>query len=389
MATSRFVDSADDYEKPHYYQNNNVQINAKSKDELKNQIFGDNHDRNTEKFLSKLENAIEFNGNDLFQKFPPKFHDKNKLLLYNTVMEKHKYVPSKDRSVLMTRWLTFSLPNTYDGNVPLKVTYKPDIFTYGQTRDQSTIEWYLNFANYDLFSYYSKRLLAQDELQVLECFQLASIREYLCSCNYSFSSRISENGQNPTPILISNVERILNMDTTNIYGNKFTTATEKQILDAYNYLNTPQIVNILAIEAPRSGQDSYEISEINYILSTCYTGFMAAKLLASKTHQLNVMKSRRSSSAGSSLKTIIHTGWFGCGAYGGNRTLMLILQIIASRLAQINEIVFHTLTDDFKQEIIDADSCVKELTKPNGIDIQQLIEHLQQKNFKWNVSDGT
>ncbi|CAF0969262.1 unnamed protein product [Didymodactylos carnosus] len=384
---SRFVDSADDYEQPHHVSRGDVQIDAKHLPELKHEIFGIGADRHAAKFADKLENAIEFNGNDLFNKFKPMFQDRNKAFLYKTIMDKHNYVPSRDRRVLMTRWLTFTLPDS-TSTFKTKVTYKSDTFTYDQNQDKSTIEWHLNFANYDLFSYYSQRLLAQDELQVLECFQLASIREYLCGCNYSFSSKVGENGEKPTPILISNVERVLNIDTTNIYGNKFTKATQQEIIDASTYLNPASIVNILAIEAPKSGQGSYKESEIRYILLTCYTGFMAAKLLASKTNQLNEMQQKITSSS-LSLKTIIHTGWFGCGAYGGNRILMLILQIIAAKLAEIHEIVFHTLAIDCEAEINEASVCLGEIEKSGRMDIDGLINHLVKKNYKWDISNGT
>ncbi|CAF4538543.1 unnamed protein product, partial [Didymodactylos carnosus] len=383
-ASSKFIDSGNDYERP----SNDVQIDAKRVAKLRNEIFSDGN-LYTKQFGDKLENAIEFNGYDLFSKFQPLFQDKNKLLLYNTVVEKHKYVPSKSRDVLMTRWLAFPLPNDYNTKFPTDIKFESNVFTYDQNHDKSTVEWHLNFANHDLFSYYSQRLLAQDELQVLECFQLASIREYLCGCKHSFSSHTIDDNRNPTPILISNVERILNMDTTNIYGNRFTRASENEILSASQYLDPPSIVNILAIQAPQGGRGSYSKSEIHYILSTCYTGFMAAKVLASKTHQLNAMQ-EKGSDGGLPLKTVIHTGWFGCGAYGGNRTLMLVLQIIAAQLAQIDKIMFHTVTNDCGLEKKQARECWEEIGKQrDNWNVEKLIEHLQNQDYRWERPNGT
>jgi hypothetical protein len=58
------------------------------------------------------------------------------------------------------------------------VKFQADVFSYEPSGDNQTVEWYLNFANNDLFAYYSGPLLAQDELQVLECVELAALREY-------------------------------------------------------------------------------------------------------------------------------------------------------------------------------------------------------------------
>ncbi len=39
---------------------------------------------------------------------------------------------------------------------------------------------------------------------------------------------------------------------------------------------------------------------------------------------------------------MIHTGFWGCGAFGGNRVLMTTLQILAAEMAGLERVVFHT-----------------------------------------------
>ncbi|CAF4829626.1 unnamed protein product, partial [Rotaria socialis] len=90
------------------------------------------------------------------------------------------YSPSPSRSLLVTRWKPFLPDRTPDKLSPTstKVTFQADVFKYESCGDNNSVEWYLNFANHDLFAYYSGPLLAQDELQVLECVELAALREF-------------------------------------------------------------------------------------------------------------------------------------------------------------------------------------------------------------------
>lgn len=42
----------------------------------------------------------------------------------------------------------------------------------------------------------------------------------------------------------------------------------------------------------------------------------------------------------------IHTGYWGCGAYGGNREPMPLLQLIAACESKFVTLVFHSRADD-------------------------------------------
>ena len=86
-------------------------INVKTLTDLTNLIF--RHD-GPKKSIEKLENAKQINGYDLFTYFPPKFHDPNKKALFDEVTIVKKYIPSKERDVLITRFHPFHLPTTYN-----------------------------------------------------------------------------------------------------------------------------------------------------------------------------------------------------------------------------------------------------------------------------------
>jgi len=195
-----------------------------------------------------------------------------------------------------------------------------------------------------------------------------------------------------TLVLISNIERVINLDTKHIYGNAFTKASEEQLKEAFNPIKPPQIVNLIAIEAPSYGQGIYTYDQIYYILTTCYTGFKAAQILANKTHAINTNQptsnQRRPSASGTNtFHTVIHTGWWGCGAYGNNRQIMLITQILAAHWAGIDELVFHTQTDEHKNDIDRAKTFTEEWLHVK--EVKEVIEKIIGLHLEWEKSNNT
>jgi hypothetical protein len=71
------------------------------------------------------------------------------------------------------------------------------------------------------------------------------------------------------------------------------------------------------------------VDEIEYVIITAFTAFRAA-----------VLESARSRGAGSPV--VVHTGFWGCGAFGGHRVLMTTLQVLAAEMAGLHQIVLHT-----------------------------------------------
>lgn len=193
-------------------------------------------------------------------------------------------------------------------------------------------------------------------------------------------------------VLISNTERVINLDTKDIYGNAFSKASEEQLQSAFKPVEPPQIVNLIAIEAPSYGTGQYTYEQIEYILATCYTGFKAAQILANKTHVLNTncsTSNQRRSSRGNvnSFRTIVHTGWWGCGAYGNNRQMMLITQILAAHWAQIDKIVFHTQTNEHQNVVDEAKKLVENWRDRKQV--EDVIEEIVNLNLEWEKSNNT
>ena len=260
--------------------------------------------------------------------------------------------------VTFTRWRAIPLPESLPEPVP-KIESRPDYFTY---ESSGPGEWHLNFADRNLFGYYAGPLFAQDEMQVAEHPALGALKEALLSQRVPCDT---VDGESPTPVLVQGVERRCAIDSRGIYGNAFARAEVGAIQSATHVLSPPTVSNILAVEAPAGGFGEYSRAELKYVLVTAFTGFSAAKLV-SKDHPIT-----------------IHTGFWGCGAYGGNRTLMVALQILAAWLAGVEKIVFHT-GDAASLSTIDA---ARALAEGSGT-LAERIDALLAQDFRWGVSDG-
>lgn len=179
------------------------------------------------------------------------------------------------------------------------------------------------------------------------------------------------------------------MDTNKVYGNAFAKASERQLVQACEYLSKPQKVNLIAIEAPSYGRGSYTREQVEYILVTCYAGFKAAHVLANKTHALNTSNQQSTNRSGgnSGLRTVIHTGWWGCGAYGNNRQMMLLTQILAAHWTQIDQIIFHVQTNEHQKDITAAQELASKMLKETKVDV--VIEQIVRLNLQWEKSNET
>lgn len=309
---------------------------------------------------------------------PPQFHHPYKRLIY------HLACPldcTHAGRITLSRWQAFVLPEQFPSHQKrpnLKI--KADVFGYEPTEDPTAVEWYLNFAHRRLFMAYGGALFAQDEIQVMEHPALGALREMLLTSD--IKPLTVEDGQ-PTPILIQGVERrckialepnAAQMRPYGLYGNNFARADMNAIKLATTALKPPTITNLIAMEAPSSGDGFYTKEQINYILTTAFTGFSAARIETNRGDT-------------EARSTIIHTGFWGCGAYGGNRVLMALLQLLAATLANIEELVFHAL-DETGLKICQEAKSILDQDLVGVTKTQDMIDKIYERRFEWGQSDG-
>ena len=115
------------------------------------------------------------------------------------------------------------------------------------------------------------------------------------------------------------------------------------------------------------------------MLLTAHTGFRAA-----------VLESKRVSASGAGPTVVVHTGWWGCGAFGGNRVLMAVLQLIAAETAGVDQLAFHSALPPDESSLNEAKRILRDAAgSSREIPTATLIEHLAAMRLPWGVGNGT
>lgn len=189
--------------------------------------------------------------------------------------------------------------------------------------------------------------------------------------------------------MICNAERVIELDTQNIYGNKFAKATHEELVKAAKRIAKPQTVNLIAMQAQKHGQGVYTYDQVYSMLATAYTAFKAAQILAKRAYDMNNLRvhPNRKRDDIHHLRTIIHTGWWGCGAFGNDRTMSLITQQLAARWAQVDAIVFHKV-DSGDRPITERAHKFTDSMR-TATDVKKVVEAILQLKLEWGKSDGT
>jgi Poly (ADP-ribose) glycohydrolase (PARG), Macro domain fold len=252
-------------------------------------------------------------------------------------------------------------------------------YDYRPVLESGGVEWHVNFADPNLFYAYGSYLFAQDEIQVAEHPVLGSLREALYADGQPTTT--TANGR-PTPVLVMGAQRRLSIRTAPgaesggpswLYGMAFEHATADAVRAATTRIDPPTVSNILAIRAPNGGRGRYRREEIGLALSTAYSGFRAA-----------VLESRRA--VGPEAAAAIHSGFWGCGAFGGNRVMMTLLQVLAADLAGVARLVLHVGDAGGRSSVDRALELAAGL--PAAATQPELIAHIEALGLEWGVSDG-
>ena len=317
----------------------------------------------------------EFSATTLVAQFPAKLSNRNKQLVYRLACAGRPMAGSVD----VSRWATRTLPTSLPPE-PVPVVVVPAFYAYSDEAP-GDLGWYVNFADAHLFGYYGGPLLAQDELQVAEHPVLASVREALVALNIRGLPPLTTQDGFRTPILVRGAERRCRLATDvdaaagrpdGLYGNRFARADLATVERAVTVLDPPTLTNLIAMEAPSHGSGLYRREQLLDIVENAFTGFSAAR--------------QETVDAGIS-RAVVHTGFWGCGAFGGNRVLMIALQILAARLAGIAQLVVHAADPAGPREAERA-VAVNEEDCRDATSVAAVIDRLAARHFEWGTSDG-
>jgi hypothetical protein len=284
-------------------------------------------------------------------------------------------------SIGYSRWRAESLPDRLRSGRDL-VTIRAGYFDYVPVLDgTNAVEWHVNFADPELFGAYSGRLFAQDEMQVAEHPALGALKEALESVGIR---PMTAESSGPTPVLVTGVERRVAISTDpdpaagrprGLYGNAFAAATPEAVRRAAHRIDPPTVTNLIAIAAPHPGRGAYDAPTIESILVTAFTGFSAAVRESERLH-------------GVDTQVAVHTGYWGCGAFGGNRTLMALLQIVAAGTAGVDRLVFHTGQPGGETPVSEAIDIEEEFLPGDAIEANAFVDAASVRGFRWGLSDG-
>ena len=282
-----------------------------------------------------------------------------------------------------SRWSAMRPPAAFEPARALElVSPRPGFFDYLPALDAPTgIDWHVNFADPHLFVAYGSSLFAQDEIQVAEHPALGALGEALVS---SGRRALTVDGGVPTPILVMGAERRCHVATApnaaagnpgGLYGNAFARATPEMVARSTTRIDPPTITNLIAMSAPAGGRGRYSVDELEWVLASAFTGFRAA-----------VLESRRE--GGDAAAVAIHTGYWGCGAFGGNRVVMALLQVIAAEMAGIDQLVFHVGATSGRGPLDEALEILRMDLPPGSAKTHMFIDRIASMGFEWGVSDG-
>jgi len=307
---------------------------------------------------------LDFDCAALMTQHPPLLRHPHKRLAFD-VCQAAGYRP--DGVLRYSRWRPGPLPETLPKDECL-VQLNDGFYDYTTTTETA---WHVNFADPRLFVAYGSGLLAQDEIQVLEHPILGALREGLLAKRID---AVTEDATGPTPALIQNAQRACAIDTApseraphGLYGNRFQAASAETVQASLTVFAKPARTNLIAIAAP-VGSGLYSRPQVTRILTTAFTGFRAARLVSAPSME-------------------IHTGFWGCGAFGGNRPLMVLLQLLAAQLAQVPQFIFH-LGSPAERPAFDEGRQVLRTLSASTTSVDSLLNKIVDLGFRWGFSDG-
>jgi hypothetical protein len=324
--------------------------------------------------------------------YPHHISNANKQFVYNYLVRGRNI----DDPVTVTKW---GLKDPRPMNkLPLFATTKPQIvpvdgpFRY-EASTADTVHWTANFADRNLFGFCEGPLLAQDELQVLEHPALAHVKnalpaeqrilEPLDTVLFQNVPRLGAlDALTPIPahdtqILYANYfatpaqAEILSRLTRSLYGNYFTNATQREILTRLTPFSYRTSSNIFAIVAPHissalEGQP-YQKKDLGRLFFTFYNASQSIKVTCP------------------GKKIVLHTGNWGCGAFGNDPKTVYILQMAAARFAGIDELQIHPLSH--QNELQAARQLLDQIEQRfPQMTVDQFIDHLQTHAAEYGLT---
>ena len=266
------------------------------------------------------------------------------------------------------------------GRAAMEIEMREGFYDYAPA-EMDSAAWHMNFANMDAFSTWNNALMAQDEHQIAEHPDLALLRTAALEVGHPM---FCAQGGEPWPILVMGAPRLLELDLgarpgsggileRGLYGNAFRLAGQAELESCAKSLDPAAGTNLVAIEAPAFGRGKYSLGEIEYAARAAWSGFKAAADWTGEAWP------------GRGLE--LRLGFWGCGAYGGNKTLLGAVLLAAADWAGARKAVFYAGPGG-KGDFEDALGLYLWMREA-GYGAEQMAAELAQAGFEWGTPNGT
>jgi hypothetical protein len=267
--------------------------------------------------------------------------------------------------LLASRWAGGELPAYIS---TCEVDPREGFFTYAPPlADDHTVHWHMNFADPYLFGHGEGPLMAQDELQITEHPCLASLGRAIESGDHDQEElkRFTCEGGQATPVLVQGAPRRCVVDTTHLYGDNFARASQESVVEATTVIDPPTLSNIIALAALSPESGAYTSEQIRRLLQTAYTGFRSL-----------VLRSER---------VTLHTGHWGCGAFGGNKGLVTAVQLLAAGAAGVEQVCFWWGRTELDRSALEHAAAVAEHL--NGASVEDAVAQFVAAGYHWGIAN--
>jgi hypothetical protein len=299
---------------------------------------------------------------DLASSHPPQWSDRNKRVVASVATPPGA---SHEGHLLVSRWAGGDLPDALSS---CDVDSREGFFTYAPAAaEDETVHWHMNFADPYLFGFGEGALMAQDELQIAEHPCLASVGRAIEARDHDqegLTRRTCEVGK-ATPVLVQGAPRRCVVDTTHLYGDNFAAAPEHTVLEATTRVDPPTLSNIIALAALSPESGAYTSDQVHRLLQTAYTGFRTL-----------VLRSER---------VTLHTGYWGCGAFGGNKGLVAAVQLLAAGAAGVERVRFWWGRTELDRSALEHAIAVEQHL--SGVSVEVAVAKLVAAGYHWGVAN--
>lgn len=275
----------------------------------------------------------------------PDYESKRKQRAIEQALEVHKDEEG-EISAIHIGWNKSALETEILTKKEFKLTTDDRFYDYTKAR-KGEETWFVSFPDVFLCSGFSSHKFNQEQIQTLE-MPLLALFSYYMKDQDKFSTFLFDDALDPTPLLIKNIPYWISVNASDLYGDKFKSASKEAIKAGIKPFAGNVKCNILSIVAPNSrDSEEYSLDKVFYVLKTLLCSFSAIRKQCKG-------------------KVVIHSGNWGCGETTANQRFIYLAHMYATSVCGIDELVLHTVGELDKLALFKAESLVSVMaTKMN------------------------